>query len=129
MKIELLEDEPSKIQERNNPIRPGYAIRDMSRAPGLEGMPPCPICGSRTYRDSTWDGKYTHTLGWRCEIGGLSHFLEAKANKIRQQQAENPWLIPPAPGYPGVRRDELMTWEECQAVNRHCLDGSDDPMI
>jgi hypothetical protein len=35
------------------------------RAPDPEGMPPCPICGGRTYRDRTWDGKYTRTLGWR----------------------------------------------------------------
>ena len=100
------------------------------RAPDPEGMPPCPICGGRTYRDRTWDGKYTRTLGWRCEKGGLRHFLEAKAERIKQQLAENPWLIPPAPGYPGVRRDELMTWEECQTANQKAIpDLDDDPMI
>ena len=100
------------------------------RAPDPEGMPPCPICGGRTYRDRTWDGKYTCTLGWRCEKGGLRHFLEAKAERIQQQLAENPWLIPPAPGYPGVRRDELITWEECQASNRKEIpDLADDYMI
>ena len=83
------------------------------RAPDPEGMPPCPICGGKTYRDRTWDGKYTRTLGWRCQKGGLRHFLEAKAEKIRRQQAANPWLIPPVPGYPGVRRDEILTWEDC----------------
>ncbi len=98
------------------------------RAPDLEGMPPCPICGGRTYRDRTWDGKYTHTLGWRCEKGGLHHFLEAKAEKIRRQQVENPWLIPPVPGYPGVRRDELMTCEECQAAIKQ-VESGDDPGI
>ncbi len=99
------------------------------RAPDPEGMPPCSICGGRTYRDRTWDGKYTHTLGWRCEKGGLRHFLEAKAERIRKQLAENPWLIPPAPGYPGVRRDELMTYEECQAAYRRASSPDDDPSI
>ncbi len=98
------------------------------RAPNPEGMPPCLICGSRTYRDRTWDGKYTRTLGWRCEKGGLHHFLEAKAQRIRQQMAANPWLIPPAPGYPGVRRDEVMTWEECLVTDEQPQSG-DDPAI
>jgi hypothetical protein len=98
------------------------------RAPDPERMPPCPICGSKTYRDRTWDGKYTRTLGWRCEKGSLRHFLEAKAERIKQQLADNPWLIPPAPGYPGVRRDELMTGEECQAANQR-LQSGDDPDI
>lgn len=89
-----------------------------ARAPDPLGEPTCPICGSKTYRDRNWDGKYSKTLGWRCEKGGLRHFLEAKAERIKKQQAENPWLIPPVPGYPGVRRDELMTWEECDAINR-----------
>ncbi len=93
-----------------------------------ECLPPCPICGGRTYRDRAWDGRYTRTLGWRCEKGGLRHFLEAKAEKIRKQLIENPWLIPPAPGYPGVRRDELMTWEESQAANQP-LQSGDDPGI
>jgi hypothetical protein len=100
------------------------------RAPDPEGMPPCPICGSKTYRDRNWDGKYTHTLGWRCEKGGLRHFLEAKAERIKRQLADNPWLIPPAPGYPGVRRNELMTWEECQRAEQKLrLALEDDPSI
>jgi len=89
-----------------------------ARAPDPEGMPPCPICGSKTFRDRDWDGKYTKELGWRCTKGGLRHFLDVKTERIKKQFAENPWLIPPAPGYPGVRRDELMTWEECEAINR-----------
>ena len=92
-----------------------------TRAPDPDRNAPCPICGSKTYRDHNWDGKYTKTLGWRCAKGGLRHFLEAKAERIQQQLAENPWLIPPAPGYPGVRRDEVMTWEECEAINRKCF--------
>ncbi len=59
------------------------------RAPDPEGMPPCPICGSRAFRDPVWDGKYTHTLGWRCSQGGLRHFLDAKAERIKNQLAEN----------------------------------------
>lgn len=99
------------------------------RAPDPEGMPPCPICGGKAYRDRDWDGKYTHTLGWRCEKGGLRHFLEAKAERIKKQLAENPWLIPPAPGYPGVRRDELMTYEECQTAYRRASSPDEGPSI
>ena len=77
------------------------------RAPDPEGMPPCPICGSKTHRDRDWDGRYTKTLGWICVKGGLRHFLEAKAEQIKKQQAENPWLIPPVPGYAGVLRKDV----------------------
>jgi len=73
-------------------------------------MRACPICGSKTYRDRNWDGKYTKELGWRCKKGSLRHFLDAKAERIKKNLAKNPWLISPAPGYPSVRRDELMTW-------------------
>lgn len=95
-----------------------YLLAGGARAPDPQGMPPCPICGGKTSRDRNWDGKYTKELGWRCSNGGLRHFLEAKAERIKKQLAENPWLIPPVPGYPGVRREELMTWEECEAINR-----------
>ena len=110
------------------------AVRLYLRAGGLhapdpEGMPPCPICGSKTYRDRHWDGKYTRTLGWRCEKGGLRHFLEAKAEKIKKQIAENPWLIPPVPGYPGVRRDALVTWEECEASHLRIFPKMDDDFM
>ena len=88
------------------------------RAPEPAAKPTCPICGAKTFPDHRWDGKYTKTPGWRCEEGGLRHFLEAKSERIKKQFAENPWLIPPAPGYPGVKRDEVMTWEECEAINR-----------
>jgi hypothetical protein len=88
------------------------------RAPDPQNHPECPICGSKTYRDRVWDGKYTRTLGWRCTQGGLRHFLEVKAQRIRKNQVENPWLIPPAPGYPGVQRDEVMTFEACAALSR-----------
>lgn len=87
------------------------------RAPDPEGMPPCPICGGKTYRDRDWDGKYTKTLGWRCHQGGLKHFLQAKAERIQKNQAENPWFFPPVPGCPDVRRNEIMTGEECKAIS------------
>lgn len=93
-----------------------------ARAPDPEGMPPCPICGGKTYRDRDWDGKYTKTLGWRCQQGGLKHFLQAKTERIQKNLAENPWLFPPVPGYPGVRRDEIMTWEECEEKKRRVFE-------
>jgi hypothetical protein len=100
------------------------------RAPAPDGMPACPICGSKIFRDRNWDGRNTRELGWRCAKGGLRHFLEAKAGRIKKQLAENPWLIPPAPGYPGVRRNELMTWEECDEINRKVfLETGYDPTI
>ena len=87
------------------------------RAPEPVTKPTCPICGAKTYPDHQWDGKYTKSPGWRCEKAGLRHFLEAKSERIKKQLAENPWLIPPVPGYPGVKRDEVMTWEECEAIS------------
>ena len=88
------------------------------RAPEPLDPAACPICGGKTYRDRNWDGKYTKELGWRCVKGGLRHFLEAKTKRIQRQLEENPWLFPPVPGYPGVRRDEVLTWEECDAISR-----------
>jgi len=61
-----------------------YLRNGGQRAP--DPMPPCPICGAETIRDRKWDGKYTRELGWRCSTGGLRHFLEAKAERIRMQQ-------------------------------------------
>jgi DNA-directed RNA polymerase subunit RPC12/RpoP len=91
------------------------------RAPEQSEGLACPICGSRVFPDHRWDGKYSRKPGWRCQKGGLSHFLQAKAEGIRKHRAENPWLIPPAPGYPGVRRDEILTWEECEAISLKVL--------
>lgn len=99
------------------------AVRQYLQAGGARAPDPppefsCPICGVKTYPDHRWDGKYTKTPGWRCEKGGARHFLEAKGKQIQQQLAENPWLIPPAEDYPGVRRDEVLTFEECEAISR-----------
>jgi len=109
------------------------AVRSYLRAGGVRApdpvrMPPCPICGGRTTRDRNWDGKYTHELGWRCENGGIRHFLQAKTEHIKQNIAAHPWLIPPVPGYPGVRREDVITWEECEEMNhRKFLETGYDP--
>jgi hypothetical protein len=99
------------------------AVRQYLHAGGMRAPEPldpsaCPICGGKTFRDRDWDGKFTKTLGWRCELGGIHHFLQAKQQQIQKNLAENPWLFPPAPGYAGVRRDEIKTTEECSAVCR-----------
>jgi len=66
-----------------------YLRNGGQRAP--DPMPSCPICGAEIVRDRKWDGKFTKELGWRCTAGGLRHFLEAKAERIkealRRQQA------------------------------------------
>ena len=66
-----------------------YLRNGGQRAP--DPMPPCPICGAEVVRDRKWDGKYTKEPGWRCTAGGLTHFLQAKAERIkealRRQQA------------------------------------------
>jgi hypothetical protein len=49
-----------------------------------ELLPPCPICGAETFRDRDWDNKYTLELGWRCSVGGLTHYLQAKTEKIKE---------------------------------------------
>lgn len=59
-----------------------YLRNGGERAP--DPMPLCPICGAETVRDRKWDGKYTKELGWRCTAGGLRHFLEAKAERIKE---------------------------------------------
>ncbi len=59
-----------------------YLRNGGQRAP--DPMPPCPICGADTVRDRKWDGKYTKELGWRCSEGGLTHFLQAKAERIKE---------------------------------------------
>jgi len=59
-----------------------YLRNGGQRAP--EPLPPCPICGAETYRDRDWDNQYTHELGWRCTVGGLTHFLQAKTERIKE---------------------------------------------
>ncbi len=103
------------------------AVRKYLQAGGIRAPEPvdpavCPICGGKTYPDPRWNGKYTKTPGWRCKNGGISHFLQAKGQRIQKNLAENPWLFPPVPGYPGVRRDEVLTWEECAAISRRVFE-------
>jgi len=64
-----------------------YLRNGGQRAP--DPMPPCPVCGAETIRDRKWDGKYTKELGWRCTAGGLRHFLEAKAERIKEALRRN----------------------------------------
>jgi len=64
-----------------------YLRNGGQRAP--DPMPPCLICGAETVRDRKWDGKYTKELGWRCTAGGLRHFLEAKAERIKEALRRN----------------------------------------
>jgi hypothetical protein len=47
-------------------------------------LPLCPICGAETFHDRDWDNKYTQEFGWRCTVGGLTHFLQAKTEKIKE---------------------------------------------
>jgi hypothetical protein len=59
-----------------------YLRHGGQRAPNP--MLSCPICGAEIVRDRYWNGKYTKELGWRCTAGGISHFLQAKAERIKQ---------------------------------------------
>ncbi len=102
-----------------------YLREGGQRAP--DPMPACPICGGKTIRCKEWDGKYTHEPGWRCESGGISHFLKAKLERIYRNWQENPWIIPPADGYPGVRRDEILTADDLKEVNAKALAEGYDP--
>lgn len=92
-----------------------YLLNGGRRAP--DPIPTCPICGSKTYRDTNWDSKYTHELGWRCEKGGLLHFLESKADRIKKNVARHPYIIPPVGDYKGVTKDEIFTWEQCREIS------------
>ena len=102
-----------------------YLLEGGQRAP--DPLAPCPICGAKVNRDPLWDGRYTHELGWRCSQGGLAHFLQQKFNRIRKNWEENPYLIPPAPGYPGVRRDEILTYEDLLPLYRRWAEEGYDP--
>ena len=102
-----------------------YLLQGGRRAP--DPLPPCPICGAKVRRDPAWDGKYTHELGWRCTEGGLAHFLQQKLERIRKNWETNPYLLPPAPGYPGVLRDEILTAEDLVPIYRRAAEEGYDP--
>jgi hypothetical protein len=102
-----------------------YLLEGGQRAP--DSLPSCPICGAKVSRDRAWDGKYTHEVGWRCSQGGLAHFLQAKMDRIRKNWQENPYLLPPAPGYPGVRRDKILTYENLLPVYLKAAEDRYDP--
>ena len=102
-----------------------YLLRGGQRAP--DPLPPCPICGAKVNRDPAWDGRYTHELGWRCSQGGLAHFLQQKMERIWKNWQEHPYIIPPAPGYPGVRRDEIPTYDDLLPIYRRATEEGYDP--
>ena len=102
-----------------------YLLEGGQRAP--DPLPPCPICGAKVIREPDWDGKYTHELGWRCSQGGIRHFLQQKLERIRKNWIEHPYIIPPVPGYPGVRRDEILTYEDLIPVYRKAAEEGYDP--
>ncbi len=102
-----------------------YLLEGGQRAP--DPLPPCPICGAKVNRDPAWDGKYTREPGWKCSVGGLSHFLQQKMERIRKNWQDHPYLIPPAPGYPGVRRDEILTHDDLLPVYRRAAEEGYDP--
>jgi hypothetical protein len=54
----------------------------MALKPASIPLPPCPRCGGKIHEDPLW--------GWRCEVGGLSHNLEHRANEIRRKQGMLP---------------------------------------
>lgn len=87
--------------------------------------------------DRNWsdrDEAGRRTPGWRCQKGGLLHFLQNKAGRVKKRLAENPWLFPPvydesgACVYAGVRRDEILTFEQCAEINQRIyLETGYDP--
>lgn len=102
-----------------------YLRNGGQRAP--DPLPLCPVCGSTTVRDPDWDGKYTHEPGWRCTTGGIRHFLQHKLERIYRRMQANPWIIPPAGDYPGVRRDEILTADDLREVYARATAGGYDP--
>lgn len=106
------------------------AVRDYLRAGGQRApdpLPACPICGAKTIRDPRWNGKYTREIGWRCSVGGVTHFLKQKLTRIYQNYQAHPYLFPPAPGYPGVRRDEVLTYDDLIPVYEKAAAEGYDP--
>ena len=84
------------------------AVEEYLRSGGMRApdpLPPCPICGSKVFRDTKLDGPYTHEPGWQCEIGGKHYFYLAKQKRIRENLAQHPKL-------------DLMTWAEAEAISR-----------
>ena len=88
----------------------------------------CPNCGAGVQIRT-----YARTINVVC-VNCLT-ILDASTPELQiLQKFENAEryrpLIPPAPGYPGVRRDELMTYEECEAAYRRIsIESDNDPMI
>jgi hypothetical protein len=103
-------------------------VHEYLKAGGQRAPDPllCPICGGMTFEDRRWTDTINGIkgFGWRCEKGGIRHWMQDKTARIQRQLAGNPWLFEPvydengACIYAGVRRDEVMTFEQCQAINQ-----------
>lgn len=50
----------------------------------------CPMCGSRIYSDPVWNDRMHKIPGWRCESGGLLHYLQWRANKMMARRGQVP---------------------------------------
>jgi hypothetical protein len=49
---------------------------------------PCPVCGSTTKRDGKYDYMYRrecHGQGWKCSVGGYTHFHQAAWAPMRSK--------------------------------------------
>jgi len=111
------------------------AVHDYLKDGGVRAPQPpvCPICGGKTVEAPQWldtvNGK--KGFGWRCENGGLAHWMQTKTDRIRRQLAAHPWLFAPVYDengicvYTGVRRSEVLTFEDCQALSRGDRDESE----
>lgn len=111
----ILNEAEASSAVKGRPIRwqdlipPDFAPQAQDAAHKQESIPSiCPVCGSTVQFDARWTTP--RRAGWRCEVHGLTHFLEAVyLPMLKAVYAADAWVIPPdADGsYPGVRRRDL----------------------
>jgi hypothetical protein len=65
------------------------------------------VCGSALQPDPAWDTPKQR--GWRCALGSLAHYLDARAQGFKAWFFRE-WIIPPAENYPGVRRGDIQAF-------------------
>ena len=51
---------------------------------------PCPVCGAPTSGSIRWTGRWTRKPAWVCSVGGIKHYLWARANSILVAQGKKP---------------------------------------